>query len=72
MTGGSNNRERVVITGMGAVSPLGATVEETWSNVVAGRSGIGRITRFDPTGYETSFAGEVKEFDPADILGKKE
>ncbi|MEA2524263.1 MAG: 3-oxoacyl-[acyl-carrier-protein] synthase [Thermomicrobiales bacterium] len=72
MPGGSNNRERVVITGMGAVSPLGATVEETWSNVVAGRSGIGRITRFDPTGYETSFAGEVKEFDPADILGKKE
>jgi 3-oxoacyl-[acyl-carrier-protein] synthase II len=67
-----SERERVVVTGMGTVSPLGLTVEETWSNVVAGRSGIDRITRFDPTGYETTFAGEIKDFDPADILGRKE
>jgi 3-oxoacyl-[acyl-carrier-protein] synthase II len=67
-----NERERVVITGMGAVSPLGLTVEETWSNVVAGRSGIELITRFDPTGYETTFAGQVNGFDAADVLGKKE
>jgi 3-oxoacyl-[acyl-carrier-protein] synthase II len=65
-------RERVVVTGMGAISPLGLTVDETWANVVAGRSGIDRISRFDPTGYETTFAGEVKGFDAAAILGRKE
>lgn len=68
----NNDRPRVVVTGMGAISPLGLTVEETWSNVVAGRSGIDGITRFDPTGYETTFAGEVRGFDAADVLGKKE
>ncbi|HKG27063.1 MAG TPA: beta-ketoacyl synthase N-terminal-like domain-containing protein, partial [Thermomicrobiales bacterium] len=67
-----SDRRRVVVTGMGAISPLGLTVEETWSNVVAGRSGVDRITRFDATGYETTFAGEVKGFDAADVLGKKE
>src|SRR5262245_30760326 len=65
-------RQRVVVTGMGAVSPLGLTADETWSRVVAGCSGIGGITRFDPPGYETTFAGEVKDFDPAAVLGKKE
>lgn len=66
------NRARVVITGLGAISPLGLTVQETWANVVAGRSGIGPITRFDSTGYETTFAGEVKGFDPGEIIGKKD
>lgn len=67
-----SRRTRVVITGLGAISPLGLTVEETWAGVVAGRSGIDRITRFDPAGYETTFAGEVKGFDPSSNLGKKE
>jgi 3-oxoacyl-[acyl-carrier-protein] synthase II len=66
------DRQRVVVTGLGAISPLGLTAEETWSNIVAGRTGIAPITRFDPTGYETTFAGEVKGFDAADVLGKKD
>jgi 3-oxoacyl-[acyl-carrier-protein] synthase II len=66
------DRTRVVITGLGAISPLGLTVQENWANVVAGQSGIGPITRFDPAGYETTFAGEVKGFDPAEVLGKKD
>jgi 3-oxoacyl-[acyl-carrier-protein] synthase II len=68
----TEERERVVVTGMGAISPLGLTAEESWSNVAAGVSGVRPITRFDPTGYETTFAGEVEGFDPADWLGKKE
>jgi 3-oxoacyl-[acyl-carrier-protein] synthase II len=72
MATGKSERERVVVTGMGAISPLGLTVEETWSNIVAGRSGITPITRFDPTGYETTFAGQIHGFDAADILGRKE
>ncbi len=65
-------RRRVVVTGMGAISPLGVSVEETWAGIVAGRSGIDRITRFDPTGFETTFAGEARGFDPVAVLGKKE
>lgn len=72
MPGKRKHRERVVVTGIGAISPLGLTADATWASVVAGRSGIDRITRFDPTGYETTFAGEVKSFDAADVLGKKE
>lgn len=56
---------RVVITGLGAVSPLGLTATATWEAMVAGRSGIGPITRFDATGCAARIAGEVKEFDPA-------
>jgi 3-oxoacyl-[acyl-carrier-protein] synthase II len=61
-----------VITGIGVVSPLGNNLRCTWDAIVAGRSGVGPITRFDPAGYQTTFAGEVKEFDPADTLGRKE
>jgi 3-oxoacyl-[acyl-carrier-protein] synthase II len=63
---------RVVITGLGAVTPLGNDVPTTWSNVIAGRSGAGPITQFDPTGYKTRFACEVKDFDASPLLGKKE
>jgi 3-oxoacyl-[acyl-carrier-protein] synthase II len=64
--------KRIVITGMGIISPLGHTVEETWGNVKAGRSGIGKITRFDTSELDTHIGGEVKEFDPSKWLGHKE
>ncbi len=63
---------RVVVTGLGAVTPLGTGVEKTWKAVCAGESGIGRITRFDPTKYAAQIAGEVKDFDPAGFIEKKE
>ena len=67
-----DKRRRVVVTGLGALSPVGNTASESWDSVVAGRSGVATITRFDPTDYETRFAGEVKGFDPDAVLGKKE
>src|SRR5690242_15166081 len=67
-----DKRRRVVVTGFGALSPVGNTASESWDAVVAGRSGVATITRFDPAEYETRFAGEVKGFDPDAILGKKE
>jgi len=63
---------RVVVTGLGAVTPLGSNVSEFWSNVVAGRSGISEITLFDASHLPTRFAGEVKNFDPNEIIGKKD
>ena len=65
-------RRRVVITGLGIISPLGNTVESTWSAAKEGKSGIGPITRFDATSYATRFAGEVKNFDPAPFIEFKE
>lgn len=63
---------RVVVTGVGALSALGNTVDENWANAIAGRSGIAPITMFDSTGYPTTFAGEVKGFDAASQLGRKD
>ena len=63
---------RVVITGLGAVTPLGNDVPTTWSNVIAGRSGAGPITQFDASGFKTRFACEVKDFDATPLLGRKE
>ncbi len=63
---------RVVVTGMGALTPVGNDVPTTWANLVAGKSGAGPITQFDPTNYKTKFACEVKDFDPVPIIGKKE
>ncbi|MDH5739681.1 MAG: beta-ketoacyl-ACP synthase II [Nitrospira sp.] len=63
---------RVVITGLGLVTPLGTGVEKTWKAICAGESGIARITRFDPTAYDAQIAGEVKDFDPARFIEKKE
>lgn len=67
-----NRRIEVVVTGLGVVSPLGNDLASTWKSIAAGQSGIGPITRFDPTGYQTTFAGEVKDFDPATSLGRKD
>jgi 3-oxoacyl-[acyl-carrier-protein] synthase II len=63
---------RVVITGLGLVTPLGIGVEETWTALCEGKSGIGEITRFDASGFDTQIAGEVKDFHPEDFLTKKE
>jgi 3-oxoacyl-[acyl-carrier-protein] synthase II len=64
--------QRVVITGMGALTPLGLSVEETWSGLVAGRSGITEITQFDASHLPIRIAGEVKGFDPSDYIPFKE
>ena len=63
---------RVVVTGVGLVSALGVGTEQTWSNLLAGKSGIGPITHFDTTGFSTKFAAEVKGFDPLQFVEKKE
>lgn len=63
---------RVVVTGMGAVSPLGLSVPELWQGIVEARSGVGPITLFDPAGFDTRFAAEVKGFDPTRHMDRKE
>lgn len=66
------SKRRVVITGLGIISPVGNTIPEAWDNLVAGRSGIARITRFDPTPFASHIAGEVKGFDVDQYLNPKE
>src|SRR3979409_514941 len=63
---------RIVVTGVGAVTPIGHTVDETWDSMMHGRGGIGRITRFDPSPYESQMAGEVKDFDPTKYMDRKD
>ena len=65
-------RRRVVVTGLGVVSPVGNTVAEAWANLTAGRSGIAPITRFDASAMSTRFAGEVKNFNTEPYLSAKE
>jgi 3-oxoacyl-[acyl-carrier-protein] synthase II len=69
--GSENGRRRVVITGIGAVTPLGNDVETTWTNLVAGESGAGPITQFDPREFAVNFACEVKDFDPTQWIDYK-
>jgi len=64
--------KRVVVTGLGALTPVGHTAEETWTNLLAGKSGAGPITRFDASLFKTHFACEVKDFIPNDLLDRKE
>lgn len=66
------SRRRVVITGLGIVSPVGNDVASAWDNIVAGRSGIGALTRFDASAFPTRFGGEVRDFDIADYMPAKE
>jgi 3-oxoacyl-[acyl-carrier-protein] synthase II len=66
------SRRRVVVTGLGIVSPVGIGVPEAWKSVLAGQSGITRITRFDPSAFSSQIAGEVKGFEPARYLSAKE
>ncbi|HZH55663.1 beta-ketoacyl-ACP synthase II [Yanghanlia caeni] len=65
-------KRRVVITGLGIVSPVGNDIDSAWDNLVNGRSGIGRITRFDPSPFNAQIAGEVKDFDVTEYLSAKE
>ncbi|MCG8336308.1 MAG: beta-ketoacyl-ACP synthase II [Proteobacteria bacterium] len=65
-------KKRVVITGIGTINPIGNNVAATWEGISRGKSGITRITRFDPEGFPTQIAGEVKNFEPLDFIHKKE
>ena len=65
-------RRRVVITGLGLISGVGNTTQEVWGQLLAGASGVGPITAFDTTGFSTTFAAEVKNFDPLQFIDKKE
>ena len=65
-------RRRVVITGLGIVSPVGNTVEEAWQNILAGRSGIAHVTKFDASTFSAQIAGEVKNFDITDYISAKD
>ena len=67
-----NGRRRVVVTGLGAVTPLGNDVETTWKNLVAGESGAAEITAFDASEYPVNFACELKDFDPAHWIERKQ
>jgi len=66
------SKRRVVVTGLGIVSPVGSTVEKAWQTILAGRSGIGPITRFDVSAFPVRFGGPVREFDVAQYLSPKE
>src|SRR3970282_2540859 len=63
--------KRVVVTGMGAVTPLGHTVDEFWDSLVAGRSGIDHLTMIDPTGFPCKIAGEVRHWDATNFIERK-
>ena len=63
---------RVVVTGLGAVTPIGTGWQNFWQALKDGRSGIGKISRFDTTSYTAQIAGEVADFDPANFIDKKE
>ena len=66
------SKRRVVITGLGLISPVGNDVETGWANLVAGKSGVGPITRFDASPFPSRIAGEVRDFNPADWMNPKE
>src|SRR2546421_5402965 len=70
MTSNSNGR-RVAVTGMGFITPIGNDLETVWSNMIEGVSGVGQITRFDTTGFDTTIAAEVKSFNAEDYMDRK-
>ena len=65
-------KRRVVVTGLGALTPLGNSVSESWDGAVTGKSGIGPITKFDSSSYKSRIAGEIKNFDPSQFVNKQE
>ena len=64
--------KRVVVTGLGAITPLGNTLADSWQGVIEGKSGAGPITQFDASKFKTRFACEVKGFDPLSVMDRKE
>ena len=66
------SKRRVVVTGLGLLSPVGGNVQESWSNILDGKSGIGPITRFDTEGFPSNFGGAVKNFDVNDYMSPKD
>jgi 3-oxoacyl-[acyl-carrier-protein] synthase II len=65
-------KPRIVITGMGAITPVGNNVKDTWEALLEGKNGIGPITYFDTTEFTTRIAGEIRNFDPTEVMDKKE
>ena len=65
------SRRRVVVTGLGIVSPVGNTVQQAWSNILAGKSGVRGVTRFDPSRIASRIAGEVRDFDVSQYLSRR-
>ena len=68
----SDNLKRVVVSGLGAITPIGNNVNDFWTNLIAGKSGISEITKFDASHFKTRFAGEIKGFDPTQYMEKRE
>ena len=66
------SERRVVITGMGAITPVGNDLKTTWQGITEGRSGAGQVTQIDTTGYPSTIAAEVKGFDPEQVVPKKD
>src|SRR5919106_1281457 len=66
------SRRRVVVTGLGVISPVGNTVGESWTNILAGKSGIGPITAFDASSFTTRISGAIKSFNVTDYITQKE
>ena len=64
--------KRVVVTGLGAITPLGNSIDELWTNLIAGKSGVDLITKFDTTHFKTKFAAEVKHFNASQYFEKNE
>ena len=67
-----SSRRRVVVTGLGAVTSIGSTVSEFWKNLLAGQSGVRKITQFDAAAFACQIAAEVRDFDPLQFIEKKE
>ncbi|HLT24611.1 MAG TPA: beta-ketoacyl synthase N-terminal-like domain-containing protein, partial [Ignavibacteria bacterium] len=63
--------KRVVVTGLGVVTPIGLNIDEFWSSLTAGKSGVGEITYFDTKDFDTKFAAELKGFDPLNFMDRK-
>ncbi len=68
----TTTRRRVALTGVGVITPIGIGKDRFWASLMEGRSGVRRITAFDPTPYDTQIAGEVPDFDPATFMNRKE
>ena len=68
----NRTQRRVVVTGMGMVTPIGLTVKENWANLIAGKSGIGLLTKFDLPDFPVKIAGEIKNFYPEEVIEKKD